>query len=620
MASLSTLPIEMIREIGDHLDSPRELLEFSLICKCTNSAFTLTDLAIKDAERLTAVRKYMRQIFAEMRSQRDIDRCSVDIHRCPVDIHQPLLLWAIKTGKDADYLKQCLEVYQKSNPDCLFGRWYDWDAERLFRKHGLPRFPEPMTLAGKVGNMLAVQKLHESLVETGRTPTDIFINAEGGFKAACKAGHEDVACFMLSNGIVDATEIDPWYVVKQGRPQILSFLLGQPFFRGEYGEEIKMEALLTALDSEIRNLDIILPLFNAISLSDSEKTKFLKEQIIEEVLDPVWSSSPELQDRCANYAPKAIYLLGILEKLSSPPIEAGDIVREAAKRDCLLDVIKYVLSRPFYTIGKSENERSQVMQDALSVAIRFHAEETVDFLLSRGCPCSTIHFYQAIQSGELQMMDKVINSGVSVNSSFDFGREALDLKIKQREFHPYVVGDKIFKTPLQVALSTYERKTIKSFYMMFRLLSLGADYLNFPGEDRAYLYKCLCKKRFYKYLHQRNVEDELEEKPSRLDFSNLAPIMERHESREENEMTHAMCRLILGDNYPEKLYAHVEKCIVDEDRTYCTHSYRHLNEMEGGYWSSTSWPCEDEAWYQVPDFDAESTDPSSSDHEHWYEA
>lgn len=64
---------------------------FSATCKHVHSAIGVTELAMQDVKGLVARWK-----------------------RNNIEWIQPLLIDAIETGKDIDYIKQCMRVYNKS--------------------------------------------------------------------------------------------------------------------------------------------------------------------------------------------------------------------------------------------------------------------------------------------------------------------------------------------------------------------------------------------------------------------------------------------------------------------------------------------------------------------------
>ncbi|KAI1213143.1 uncharacterized protein F4807DRAFT_457228 [Annulohypoxylon truncatum] len=510
MAPLSTLPVELIREIGNNLDSPRELLKFSSTCKYVHSAIGVTELAVQDVKRLAAIWKLNTCAYNGKSSSRCI--------RSPVDTHQPLLLEAIDTGKHIDYIRQCMKIYQQNFPDFLRGKWYGALGNIIGI---LPRFPEPIYLAAKLGRLDVVQALLEFGIKA-RYPMK-FENDE--YMAACQAGHDDIACFFVSNGLPLIPEEDLICAVQNGCFQTVSSLLLHPWYNGDKGEDFKLITLFKALGSVLPNKDIIFPLLDAIHiLSDAEKISNIRESLMEVLIDPYVGAGRDYQHAYNTLSPgRVIQSLKVLEKLTpSLSIEVGDIVREAAKFDTFLPVIQLVLSGDQWKIGQSEDERSKVVEDAMSVAICFHSSDIIQCLVSRGCRFSTVHLYQAIQAGELKLIEDIINSGVSVNSSFDFEHEALELNIMNIIPHPryrirpqhryphLLIGNEIHKTPLELALHMIPKDS--DFLVLSKLLFLGADHTNLPEDEKNWLFR---RRYLFDLIHDRYFDERrLEEKPA----------------------------------------------------------------------------------------------------------
>ncbi|KAI1096606.1 hypothetical protein F5B19DRAFT_437242 [Rostrohypoxylon terebratum] len=499
--SLATLPADLVQGIGTKLRSPRDLVMFSAVCKHVHSVIgVITELAMRDVKILI---EQWKRPFCVWNSNRIRGRT------------KPLLIRVIETGKDINHIKRCIEVYNQSYPGFISGFWNRLlvSQPELLINPGIP-----ITRAAAFGRLDVIK----ALLEFG---ADMHIHGDRTFDTSCRLGDEDITCFLISNGL-EMKSTFLWLAAHCNCLKTLSLLVQHPFFDEEYhGVSHKTKTLRDYFyQREKPNHEVVHILLDAMHKPNSEKIESVRP-ILDKLLSP-WDIHSLPKNPAAD-GPKVIFLLGIIEKLSDQPIEASDIFREAAKYDHLLDAMKLMLSGHPWIVGQSDEERSQVMQEAFNISLSFGSSQITQFLLDQGCKYSAINLYQAIHARNLDLMEKVIGSGVSVNCSFDFDRGDLNMKIftrptYYRETHPEPridgwlddildpVGFKkdtglsrldsrclqighgveVRKTPLLEALHMYRHGKCL-FNEAFKLLSLGADYKNIPEEDKIWLYKCL---------------------------------------------------------------------------------------------------------------------------------
>ncbi|KAI0887561.1 uncharacterized protein GGS22DRAFT_186395 [Annulohypoxylon maeteangense] len=543
MVPLSTLPVELIRKIGINLDSPSQLLIFSTLCKHFHSALTVTELATVDAKRLAALRKFDRSkplsIFRGIGNEKP-----------PVDAYEPILLWAIETGKDFQNIKRYIDIYQKNFPTLLQDYWLFNSDRPSYGIFVAKRFRPAIVVATRAGRLDVLRELIGR--DCGReAEAGKRVSMDDAFKFACRKGLLDIASCLVANGLL-STERNLLTAAEHGHCELLSSVMLLPSLNDEEGRKNGAYILWKALYSyDIFNKEIILRIIKAQTY-DFERGPRLRRAVIA-------SFGPKryiFRRRLTSL--KIICLLEVWEKLTSLPIEAGDILQEAAKHVECLNVIKFILCRNTCTIGTGE-ERSQTMDRALSAAIRAGCGGIMRYLVQQGGKYSTFHLYEAILSAHLDAIREITRSGISVNCTFDFERELL--LSGPQEYWQYTQGPTatFFETPLKLALHILRGG--RSFLAAFELIHLGADFTNLTQEEKDWVAVRLYCHHFPMYFIKKsryNDERNLVTNPSRLNFAGVRRLKhyKKFSACADNlKMVHAMAQLVIGDDYREKILA-----------------------------------------------------------------
>ncbi|KAI1450647.1 hypothetical protein F5Y02DRAFT_412295 [Annulohypoxylon stygium] len=456
-----------------------------------------------------------------------------------------------------------------------------------------------MAHAAKFGRLDVIQ----ALLEFG---DKMDIRERDTIAAACNAGHEDVMCFLISNGLGTTSHRKVYILEHFARThysKALALLLQDPHFSTEYGEGNKVEVLEMYLFSNESNYEMVFLLLDAIhTKSTLEKTELVRRSLVRLLSGRLWGACATRNPAAASS--KTLFILKVLEKLSSSSIEASGIIRQAARHNCFLDAIKLVLlSGHPWTLGHSEEERSKAMQGALDISLYCKSEKITQFLRDQGCKYWSINLCRAIRYKDLDLIKKVIDSGISVNCTFDFKDDELPVKLRDEEYDDdydsddYYYSDDyysvdyysdeddidseddivcringieetdetieerariivekrlhVLRTPLQEALYKFPY-----FLPAFKLLYLGADYTNVSEEAKDWLYKCLWRISFLSLIKQRDNNKSTKE-PTRLSFAGVSCKLDENFPRKV-EMLDAMARLVLGNEYIQKLQEYEE--------------------------------------------------------------
>ncbi|KAI1102596.1 hypothetical protein F4804DRAFT_353591 [Jackrogersella minutella] len=571
---LLTLPVELIREIGDYLEKPSQLLNFSSVCKYVHFAFDMKDMFKKDAEnQLIPTIFPMPGAFHTIFGPSSILGTDfLTLKRTtqePISIHRPSLLWAIESGKDLEVIQQCINVYEESFPDLLEGKWYPY-RDPLDSQLISLEFPSPIYAATKAGRLDVVQALvgrgvgvrgryNDMIVLGGALAflrstnlqnhiTADFTKENNAFKAACEAKREDIALFLISNGL-DVQPVDLYCAVRFGCFQVLEVLLGHASLNGPNRQNMIQTILNMAATYPVADSGVFEPLFDAVTNPLFDRIEWLRaataEALRRHIRNTPYFTSEDV--------PPGIYLFDLYVTLANPPFVDDDIARGAAHSDRFIEIVRTVISGHPWTIGGSEAERMQFMGDMLTTAVQSGAVNIAQYLTSVGCTYTIAHLQDAISAGNrnglqdmlydpmpddlrnhYKLIDAIIRSGVSVFSRMKHAT---------------------YKTPLQLALSLRDRTNMPWYATAFRLIYHGADYTDIPKSQK---YQFSHDLRFVtglnKYLSERSSLGQ-ERTPSRLTFAKPV-IFTRHEGRYDLEcldQTHALARLILGNNYWKQL-------------------------------------------------------------------
>ncbi|KAI2465999.1 hypothetical protein F4781DRAFT_407176 [Annulohypoxylon bovei var. microspora] len=529
--SLLTFPAELIQEIGNYLDTPKDLLNFSCTCRSAHSAIGLREMVEKDAD----CQKNVVRIMPQSRDGEIIQY-----------LHLPGLYWAIKEGKDIDYVQSCIDVYRKSFPEGLEGHWFlpflgDWDdfLQEYSNKFIYVAYSSPMYLAASHGRLDVVRALAECGVNVrGRVHgKSIYImtteqqeydsyRSDDTFRIACESKLEETAKFLVSEGL-KLKEEDLWIAAKSGCLQVVNTLLLDPFFTSGDAQRIIIDTLKAAVSCPVDDLEIIRPLLNAVNDQDFNKAHFLREHI-DKRLDKIPRGIPSRQQSW--YTEEPCTLLSIFVDVASPPFDGKKFAIGFAASDSALETIKAVLSGHPWVIGDSESERSETLQSALDRAIDFGCVEIPKFLISLGMCYTTRELRAAIGSKNLGIIDEVANSGISVNSTKH--------------------GDS--KTPLEQALSEGGLNGRSNYLPACRLLYHGADYTNISDSQKDDIYRCVWLTQGFRKFLSKRTDHDLQVAPSRQTFAQLPPLGWHPQSLhylEYLQIVHAMVCLVLGDEY-----------------------------------------------------------------------
>ncbi|XDG00976.1 hypothetical protein ABKA04_000591 [Annulohypoxylon sp. FPYF3050] len=359
-------------------------------------------------------------------------------------------------GKNIDYIQHCIDIYRREYPEGLEGEWFH-DRERGSRRgHGMP-----LIAAAKSGRLDVIQALVKSGIDakTFRDNAGIWISSFSGivdvrrdilsairdhrtsrtnnvFLPACELQHDDIAKFLLSNGFRIRYH-DLWIAVKAGFFEVVDKLLLDPIFAGTMnrGQIVIKATLSLAIMYPVADPGIVRPLLGA-------------------VIDPNFD--------IINSATDAIRLN-----------KGGKVV----------EILEVMLSEYPWKLGESESERLQTLEDLFIVAVNFGRVEIArSFINTFGMKYSRFSLKAAILSCNAEMIDEVINSGISPNS------------VERMQFN----------RPLQYALAKCSGNLIPAF----RLLYHGADYTDVSEYQKNRLQDDLLHfQRFCDYILKKSDND-----------------------------------------------------------------------------------------------------------------
>ncbi|KAI0836624.1 hypothetical protein F5Y06DRAFT_305078 [Hypoxylon sp. FL0890] len=548
---LATVPVELIQNIGSKLDTPAQLLNFASICKYSHSIIGTNQIFEKDAE-------YQRELNRRLHSELDerLDPWSEQFGNL-AKFPKPSILWAIESNKDVETIRECIRVYRNEFPKGLEGKWHT-------------SYPPPMCHAAERGRLDAVQVLFESGVSLRNwynlkepwcpwrmlkafygqfRPPDVALNMllsrESGdaFKLACSNGHEDIACFMIRNGLEIRID-DVFYAANEGCLRALELLLesldsdARPSSAQAVLEQLRLHRCT-------RNLQVYKPLLAAAAqplLYPGERRSFDRAEWLgsviigllndlhqyrrrEEKLREDGSTISRHKFKLTQDFNEVSYLFSLfihLDEFNSPG-SAVKVARAAAQVDTALEIIQTLLEQYPLSIGRLQRDRRRVMDELLLISVSCGSMAVVKYLCSFGVPFSSYHLEEAIMEDKARIVDLILSSGIPVTTT-----------LKGAEY----------ETPLHFALSRWR------YASAYSLIDHGASLDDIPEA-----LKDLLLLRFHR--HERE----------RLQFWNLwreddavtnVPIfsIHDHESGYTNlycEQLHAMYSLIFGEGYRDEV-------------------------------------------------------------------
>ncbi|KAI1417238.1 hypothetical protein F5Y13DRAFT_202757 [Hypoxylon sp. FL1857] len=410
---LHHLPVELIREIGSKLATPRELVNFACICSRTNAAIGVVEMAMADimfqsieTDPKPRVFRFHgpEELYSGNNNGDNSDDSNDDTNDDLLRPHKPILIYAIETGKDIDYIKQCINVYKKNFTDALEGYWYPLRRDLDKYNDRYAQFPSPMFAAAKAGRLDVMQALAEchvsmrgwmnlhkgwKVVRNSEDPINGMIGDEkkGGnaFSAACESKNEYIALWMISNGLwVEWSDIR--VAARFGCFQVLETLLNHPDFVHFKRRDAILQIAKWTISSFVADPEIILPLLDDVFHLDADKDEFIQNEIIHRLVRPRPTAENALRmsrvvDFYANWA--------------KPPISGRNIAWAAAFHKIYLDIVKAIISGERWSLGESEEERAEAMDEMFWRAREFESSATVKYLVSLGykIPSSEHHVH-----------------------------------------------------------------------------------------------------------------------------------------------------------------------------------------------------------------------------------
>ncbi|KAK6949951.1 hypothetical protein Daesc_008274 [Daldinia eschscholtzii] len=462
---LLSWPAEIIQKIGSNLSTPAKLFEYACVCKHVNSLLGPREFAKKDIQCLQAREVQDFDVnFTWVRRHRPkslmapdkLGDCSVFERPFssmkPHGSHVPFINWAIEKGMDINCIKEIIDTYSKIWPSALNGRWWsgtgiDWITVILGRC-----FPSPMLVAIKSGRLDVIQVLIESGVKIRNSDEDEYIYhyqtfrgrygertssqdatmEQNPFSLACQVD-EKIALFMIHNGL-DLRIRDLWWPCEFGRMQVLDTLLKHPLFKSEKGQQAIREVLhVIALCQEarpvkdVRVIDRLLDsLYGPVSDVPSPERKSWLEDETAEALKRVTNDYGDSL---------GMHLFDLLKKSGPDSIVSCKIAKQAARRDGLLEITRDILSQSDRT---REGKPLPWIDEVLSEVSECICPRTAECLISYNYEFSPAHLKQVISATKsvppdsdktrdhLELMDIIISSGVSANSTTEKGNNMLE--------------------------------------------------------------------------------------------------------------------------------------------------------------------------------------------------
>ncbi|KAI1658257.1 hypothetical protein F4813DRAFT_389037 [Daldinia decipiens] len=385
-----------------------------------------------------------------------------------------------------------------------------------------------MLVAAKSGRLDVIKILIESGVEIRQeniveyiyqeemmTEDRIYMHIEAevdAFSLACEAD-EEVAQFMILNGL-DLRYRDLWWPVEFGRMQVLEILLQYPLFKTKEGQDI-IEVVLDCIVYKrdiypIRDFSVLKSLLDAMTDPSFNKIEWL-ERATAKVLGGKRSSYKDAL---------GMYLFDLFKNSGTKSICNPQIARQAAGSDNFLEITKTILLEAEHSKKSKNGKTLPWIHEMMKQASRRICPRTVMYLLSSGYKFSKICLHQAVigplsdsykglcesmvYTNQLELIDMLVNSGISVNSFYHFprrdeetlleyalkysplvmtrdGRQGLDCRVALRLMHygadPTKVGEDTIENWLN---RVYQDKYLTDYFLheiphKNDLASLGRD-------------------------------------------------------------------------------------------------------------------------------------------------
>ncbi|KAI1393375.1 uncharacterized protein F4822DRAFT_439453 [Hypoxylon trugodes] len=434
-------------------------------------------------------------------------------------LHGPSLIYAIRDGKDIEDIKKHIEIYREHFALGLEGRWWP-NHNKQTRRDIYQNLPSPMYVAAQNGRLDIVQILHELGIDMrGRCHCDEYytdnerygfwgcgalglprhvllrpsfylsgreylphiyqdinlpdkklrvFGADNAFLAACCFGHEDIALFMITNGL-EVRPGDLYIAARYARYKVMAALLRCPIFNTgdrcrliltaaqwiipwtkgiRYGTRWDRQAITISPDPRVYLylLNIVKaeqPSFNKIGWLERmilPKIRSLSTRDVKKFYDAIITDS------------EALARLG------------PNLAIQFARQSRYFEFMKAILAGCPWNIPK--RKMPNLIGQMLISAISRWNEKTIRYLLDLGSPFTQAHLQAAIILNDVDLVDKIIASGrVKKSCNFPEGHD---------------------RNPVACALQqSYWGYSRRSFDIVLRLVSAGFDYRNIPDAARA---------------------------------------------------------------------------------------------------------------------------------------
>ncbi|KAI1410525.1 hypothetical protein F5Y13DRAFT_201980 [Hypoxylon sp. FL1857] len=524
--AIRNLPSDLIREIASKLVTPAELLDFACVCKRMKASIGILEMAKIDV---------MYQINTNMDpDSEELDPASAQ--KVLRYIYRPTLIWAIETGKDINYIRQCIKVYQADFPEGLNGKWYPCCKIRTFHEG---QFPTPMFAATKVGRLDVVKALFECGASLRNGGAEFPARRVGGrrvandddvFALACMSRHEDIAKFIISN-VVEVLAADIWFAVVSGCFQALKRLLDRRFFDDNRHDAIVLDMislLFLGREFHIAKHRMIKPLLDSIRDPKFDKAEYFRFRL----------GSAFRPGVNAKYVHEIKELIKFYQTWASPPSWDRYVVCRAAQNDRYLEIVKIMLSGDF---GGYEGARTKIIEDMLRQTIHFNCPRIAKYLLGLGYKFPSGDLEKAILYRDFEEADKMMTFGVPMISNINT-KLCSYTKILQV----------VFWLCRYKSMPGRRSGPVFRYASAFRMIYHGADFTNFPDDLKDLFYRELRKRYFYDWYHSDEANEAKATTASRLSFAQ-AKWVRTTPPHQYMEQLHAMATLILGENYAEEL-------------------------------------------------------------------
>ncbi|KAI0377079.1 hypothetical protein F5Y04DRAFT_292184 [Hypomontagnella monticulosa] len=465
-APLLTLPLELIRQIGGETDSVAELYNFSKINKKLHAIIDIYEICKRDAE--------LQQL-----PLRDTDLLRFREQRLMPDMPKPVLISVIESGAGIDMIKQCIDAYRATFPGALRGEWYPKVISLLesiglyiHREYLVPR---PMYTAIMANRLDIVEALVDSGVDVngrpGDRPGEAMLSRVGSikdaFEAAVLAGNEEIAKFIISNGL-RVVPCDMMSAARVGFVEAVKMMTKAPTFANPdgYGHRLIREIIKESLGPNAQpNQQLSIEIFDTL-------ISLIEDTMVGEEAD--WFMD---RVRTELYYGRSSLAAHILEKhymrMATPPFVADHLALRAVEHEQtenMVEIISIVFS------GYPWEFRSTSPENIIHQAIKFKHHDVLQRILDLGHVPTYGHITSALQRNSHETIDMLVQGLRRPNDR----KWALTGSLRN-----WFVQFKLHVENFPVSRWPY------GFFMVFRLLHLGAIYRNI---DKS------CKEQFERYL------------------------------------------------------------------------------------------------------------------------